>query len=83
VETSAIYAQLVDGIARSFLFQYGWKADLGRQRGQAQLGEILLLAPQHDPGAPIHHGLQELEVLLGHGDVVAVRRGRPAGTSSS
>ena len=32
VETSTIYAQLVDGIARSFLFQYGWKADLGRQR---------------------------------------------------
>ena len=27
-----IYAQLVDGIARSFLHQYGWKADLGRQR---------------------------------------------------
>ena len=32
VATSTIYAQLVDGIARSFLFQYGWKADLGRQR---------------------------------------------------
>jgi hypothetical protein len=32
VEATTIYAQLVDGIARSFLFQYGWKADLGRQR---------------------------------------------------
>jgi SNF2 family DNA or RNA helicase len=32
VEVSTIYAQLVDGIARAFLFQYGWKADLGRGR---------------------------------------------------
>ncbi len=32
VATATIYAQLVDGIARSFLFQYGWKADLGRKR---------------------------------------------------
>ena len=32
VDAGAIYTQLVDGIARSFLFQYGWKADLGRQR---------------------------------------------------
>ncbi len=32
VETTTIYTQLVDGIARSFLFQYGWKADLGRKR---------------------------------------------------
>jgi hypothetical protein len=32
VEAGTIYAQLVDGIARSFLFQYGWKPDLGRQR---------------------------------------------------
>jgi SNF2 family DNA or RNA helicase len=29
---ATIYAQLVDGIARAFLFQYGWKPDLGRQR---------------------------------------------------
>ncbi|MBG7605153.1 MAG: DEAD/DEAH box helicase [Actinobacteria bacterium] len=27
-----IYAQLVDGIARTFLYQGGWKADVGRQR---------------------------------------------------
>jgi hypothetical protein len=32
VTAASIYAQLVDGIARAFLFQYGWKADLGRQR---------------------------------------------------
>src|SRR6056297_2030809 len=32
VAAGTIYAQLVDGIARAFLFQYGWKADLGRQR---------------------------------------------------
>jgi SNF2 family DNA or RNA helicase len=31
-DASTIYGQLVDGIARSFLHQYGWKADLGRQR---------------------------------------------------
>ncbi len=32
VDAATIYTQLVDGIARSFLFQYGWKADLGRGR---------------------------------------------------
>ncbi len=32
VDAAVIYSQLVDGIARAFLFQYGWKADLGRQR---------------------------------------------------
>jgi SNF2 family DNA or RNA helicase len=32
VTPTTIYAQLVDGIARTFLFQYGWKPDLGRQR---------------------------------------------------
>ena len=32
VDAGTIYALLVDGIARSFLFQYGWKADLGRAR---------------------------------------------------
>ncbi len=32
VNAATIYGQLVDGIARSFLHQYGWKADLGRQR---------------------------------------------------
>ncbi len=31
-DAASIYAQLVDGIARTFLHQYGWKADLGRQR---------------------------------------------------
>ncbi len=31
-DAPTIYGQLVDGIARSFLHQYGWKADLGRQR---------------------------------------------------
>ncbi len=31
-DAASIYTQLVDGIARSFLQQYGWKADLGRQR---------------------------------------------------
>ena len=31
-DAHSIYGQLVDGIARSFLHQYGWKADLGRQR---------------------------------------------------
>ena len=31
-DASSIYGQLVDGIARTFLHQYGWKADLGRQR---------------------------------------------------
>ena len=32
VDAATIYSQLVDGIARAFLFQYGWKADLGRGR---------------------------------------------------
>ncbi len=32
VDAATIYHQLVDGIARSFLYQSGWKADLGRQR---------------------------------------------------
>jgi len=32
VDAARIHAQLVDGIARSQLFQYGWKADLGRAR---------------------------------------------------
>jgi SNF2 family DNA or RNA helicase len=32
MDATTIYAQLVDGIARSYLFQYGWKPDLGRQR---------------------------------------------------
>ncbi|MGB7878325.1 MAG: DEAD/DEAH box helicase [Ilumatobacteraceae bacterium] len=31
-DAASIYIQLVDGIARSFLQQYGWKADLGRKR---------------------------------------------------
>ena len=31
-DATSIYTQLVDGIARTFLHQYGWKADLGRQR---------------------------------------------------
>ena len=32
VDAPLIYAQLVDGIARTFLHQGGWKADVGRQR---------------------------------------------------
>ena len=32
VTVATIYTQLVDGIARSFLHQAGWKAELGRQR---------------------------------------------------
>jgi SNF2 family DNA or RNA helicase len=31
-DATSIYGQLVDGIARTFLQQYGWKADLGRKR---------------------------------------------------
>jgi hypothetical protein len=31
-DATSMYGQLVDGIARSFLHQYGWKADLGRKR---------------------------------------------------
>ncbi len=34
-DATTIYSQLVDGIARTFLYQYGWKADLGRQRTAA------------------------------------------------
>ncbi len=32
IGAATIFAHLVDGIARGFLFQYGWRADLGRQR---------------------------------------------------
>ncbi|HSP28271.1 MAG TPA: DEAD/DEAH box helicase [Ilumatobacteraceae bacterium] len=32
MDATTIYAQVVDGVARSYLFQYGWKPDLGRQR---------------------------------------------------
>ena len=32
IAIATIYEQLVDGIARTFLYQYGWKADLGRSR---------------------------------------------------
>jgi SNF2 family DNA or RNA helicase len=35
IDATTIYAQLVDGIARAYLFQYGWKPDLGRQRKPA------------------------------------------------
>jgi SNF2 family DNA or RNA helicase len=35
MDATTIYAQLVDGIARAYLFQYGWKPDLGRQRKPA------------------------------------------------
>ena len=64
VHASTIYAQLVDGIARSFLFQYGWKADLGRQRKPGAQALRAMFGALSKPDHIVRGGTDEFDDAL-------------------
>ena len=65
VDTATIYAQLVDGIARSFLFSSGWKADLGRQRKPEAQALRATFGALAKPDHVVRGGTDEFDDALG------------------
>jgi SNF2 family DNA or RNA helicase len=63
-DASTIYGQLVDGIARSFLHQYGWKADLGRQRTPSVQALRAMFAALAKPDHVIRGGTVEFDTAV-------------------
>ena len=64
-DTRSIFEQLVDGISRSFLNQFGWKADLGRGRKPATQALRAVFAALSKPDHVIRNGTDEFDVALG------------------
>ena len=66
VNSTRIYNQLVDGIARSFLHQSGWKANLGRQRKPAAQALRSLFGALSKPDHVMRGNTGEYEVAVQH-----------------
>jgi SNF2 family DNA or RNA helicase len=64
-DTTAIFAQLVDGIARSFLHQNGWRADLGRQRTPTVQAIRAVFGALAKPDHVVRGGTDEFDTALG------------------
>ena len=62
--TEMIYAQLVDGIARTFLYQSGWKAELGRQRKPSVQALRATFGALAKPDHVIRGGSDEFEIAI-------------------
>ncbi|HSL73423.1 MAG TPA: DEAD/DEAH box helicase [Ilumatobacteraceae bacterium] len=63
-DARSIHAQLVDGIARSFLGQSGWKADLGRQRTPAVQALRAVFGALAKPDHVVRGGTDDFDVAL-------------------
>ena len=63
---TTIYTQLVDGIARSFLHQSGWKVDLGRQRKPAVQAKRALFGALSKPDHVMRGTTDEYDTAVRH-----------------
>ena len=63
-DATSIYSQLVDGIARTFLQQYGWKADLGRQRTPAVQALRAVFGALAKPDHVVRGGTVDFDIAL-------------------
>ena len=63
-DTDAIHRQLVDGIARSFLQQSGWKPDLGRSRQPATQALRATFGSLGRPDVVVRGGTAEFDVAM-------------------
>jgi superfamily II DNA or RNA helicase len=63
-DARSIYGQLVDGLARSFLHQYGWKADLGRQRSASVQALRATFGALAKPDHVVRGGTPEFDTAL-------------------
>ncbi|NND73481.1 MAG: DEAD/DEAH box helicase [Ilumatobacter sp.] len=66
VTASRIHAQLVDGIARAFLHQVGWKADLGRLRKPPVQALRALFGALSKPDHVMRGATAEYEAAVNH-----------------
>ncbi len=64
--TSRIFELMVDGVARSYLFQSGWKADIGRGRKASTQVMRATFGALAKPDHVVRGGTKEFEVALGH-----------------
>lgn len=64
--TRRIFELMVDGVARSYLFQSGWKADVGRGRKAATQVMRATFGALAKPDHVVRGGTNEFEIALGH-----------------
>ena len=64
--TRRIFELMVDGVARSYLFQSGWKAEVGRGRKASTQVMRATFAALAKPDHVVRGGTNEFEVALGH-----------------
>ncbi len=66
VRATKIYEQLVDGIARSFLHQSGWKPELGRQRKPHFQAMRALFGALSKPDHVMRGSTDEYDIAVAH-----------------
>lgn len=64
--TRRIFELMVDGVARSYLFQSGWKAEIGRGRKASTQVMRATFAALAKPDHVVRGGTNDFEVALGH-----------------
>ena len=64
-DTRRIFALMVDGVARSTLFQSGWKADVGRGRTGSTQALRAVFAALAKPDMVVRGGTKEFDLALG------------------